>query len=486
MAFPLNSKPDWRNPPWMTVLLILINCFIFIGPQQSDEKREEKALQAYVQGALPRLELPRYAEYLRQRAKGEDREKAAWIEKALQQGHTVSAYELMSRDVDFMALLDTDQIVRNQDEDYPQWKTAHQDYKRIRGSRFTETWASNPGHWNPLTLLTSMFLHGSWMHLIGNMVFLFAFGYTVEMSLGARRYLLFYLLSGAAGDIGDLAARWGEPVIGLGASGAISGLMAIYAVLYGLRKIKFFYQLFFYFDYVTAPAIILLPVWILDQLVLQLTDAGNGVAYMAHVGGLLAGGLLGGIYRWLNRSQPLVLPEAPPPDPFPPALAKAESLVQAMKLNEARQAFLGLLAMRPNDAQLHERYFNLARLVPAEEHFHRAAAGIFALPGDDLPTVNLIAAALPQYLKLAQPRPRLTPDQLARLALRMAAAGQKDSAEKMAGALLKLVPGHPQLPSALFAVATMHKRQGNQEQSERWRQWLLQYFPSSAEARLPW
>ena len=104
--------------------------------------------------------------------------------------------------------------------------------------------------------------------------------YTVEQTLGTKRYLALYLLAGACGDLGDLLSRWNSPIIGLGASGAISGLMASYAVLYGRQRIRFFYQFLFYFDYVKAPAIILLPVWIGHEFLQQAINSEGGIAYI--------------------------------------------------------------------------------------------------------------------------------------------------------------------------------------------------------------
>lgn len=481
-AFPLNSKPDWRNPPWVTILLIVVNCLVFFGPQYSDSRRDETALAAYAGSGLAAVELPRYADYLDQRRHTHDKEKADWVRRAIGADEPAPAAQLMEGDAAFMRALRGGRIIRPDEPGYADWRSRRMRQDALRGDRFTQRWASNPSDWNPATLLTSIFLHGSVMHLVGNMVFLFVFGYTVEMSLGRGLYLASYLVAGMAGDIGDLAARWGDTSIGLGASGAISGLMALYALLYGMRRIKFFYQFLFYFDYVTAPAIILLPFWILDQLWLQFSDAGNGVAYMAHVGGLLAGTVLGVAFK--RRGATVVVPEAAPTDPFPEVQARAEALLKAMKMDEARDAFAQLLTLRPAEPGLVVRYFNLARLAPESEHFHRAAALVFAQRGNDAASVELLANAVRHYLAEAKPRPRLEPDQLARLGLRLAAAGQAELAEKMGRALLKLVPAHPQVPTVMFALARMHHQRGDTERSGQWLASLRRQYPASAEAGL--
>jgi hypothetical protein len=225
-----------------------------------------------------------------------------------------------------------------------------------------------------------VFLHGSFWHLLSNMVFLFAFGYTVELTLGHWRYLVLYLLCGIGGDIGDLIARWGTYGAGIGASGAISGLMAMYVVLYGARRIRFFYQFLFYFDYVSAPAIILLPLWIGTELLQHWFDSFSNVAHMAHVGGLLPAQVLAWAYK--RRHPDLAVPETRAAiDPFEVDRAHAEALLRALRLDEARSAFGQLAAKARQDTVILSHYFNLARLVPASEDFHRAAAMIFALKG---------------------------------------------------------------------------------------------------------
>ena len=483
MVFPLNSKPDWRNPPWVTIFLILVNCLIYFGPQRSDEQRADQAMQAYASGPLAKIELPRYADYLEQQ-QDHSKGKAEWFREAATTQYAGVAGEVMERDTSFMLELRAGRIVRSEEPDYANWRQAREQQDAIRGEEFTRKWASNPANWEPITMLTSVFLHGSVMHLVGNMIFLFAFGYTVEMSLGASRYLIFYLLAGASGDLGDLLVRLGQDNIGLGASGAISGLMTLYAMLYGWRRIKFFYQFLFYFDYVTAPAIILIPFWIADQAWLQITQPNSGVAYMAHLGGLLGGTLLGAWFKWQRRGTEIKLLEPPPPDPFPAALAHAMGLVKAMKMEAARDAFARLVLMRPAETELLARYFNLARSQPADKHFHRAAALIFALKGKDPLTSELVRKTLQQYLSEARPRPRLAAETLARLAMRMSAEGQVALAEQVTGILLQLSPVVPQAATIIFALAHMHQRKGNQERTAHWLRILREQYPQSPEARL--
>lgn len=146
----------------------------------------------------------------------------------------------------------------------------------------------------PLTLVTSMFLHGGWVHLIGNMIYLFVFGKGVENALGSLRFLGFYLLCGI---VAALTQALTDPVARLpmvGASGAIAGVLGAYLVLYPFGQVFVFFWIIIFFRIIAVPAILLLGFWFLMQL-LSAEGAGasvGGVAVWAHVGGFIAGMIL--------------------------------------------------------------------------------------------------------------------------------------------------------------------------------------------------
>lgn len=484
LAFPLNSKPDWRNPPWMTILLILVNCVIYFGPQRAEEAAWEAAAAYYAHSDLPRLELPRYRDHLRQSHDGKRQDMAREMDRAMDNGMPLHGLELMEWDRAFQAELHAGHIVRPEEPDYALWREQRMKFDRLKGPAFSSRWASNPGDWQPETLVSAAFLHGSTAHLIGNMVFLFAFGFTVELALGRWRYLVFYLLAGAAGEVGDLVARWGSPVIGLGASGAISGLMAMYAMLYGRQRIRFFYQFLFYFDYVRAPAIILLPVWIGHEFFQQWYNGEGGVAYMAHAGGLIGGALLLGLHKWRHPSSVLPACEEPAANGHPEEKAQAEALVKALKLAEARDAYARLVEQRPGDRESLRRYFNLAKLAPGEAHFHRAAQFIFALDGSDAATETLVHEAYVGYWETAKPRPQLGAEQMARLAIRFARAGLLADAERLGALLLRQDPTHHALPSVFLGLIHAELTRGRREQAAAHGETLLARFGGSQEARI--
>ncbi|MFO0687835.1 MAG: rhomboid family intramembrane serine protease [Myxococcota bacterium] len=153
---------------------------------------------------------------------------------------------------------------------------------------------------HPSTLLSHMFLHGSWMHLIGNMWFLWIFGNNVEDSMGHARFLVFYLLCGLAAAAAQIYSDPGSGIPMVGASGAIGGVMGAYVMLYPRVRVHLLVWLGFYVTTFAVPAIWMLGYWLLVQLFGGLGSMGaqtGGVAFWAHVGGFLAGALLVGGFR---------------------------------------------------------------------------------------------------------------------------------------------------------------------------------------------
>jgi membrane associated rhomboid family serine protease len=149
---------------------------------------------------------------------------------------------------------------------------------------------------NILTPLISLFLHGSWMHLLGNMLYLWVFGNNIEDSMGSGRFLGFYLLCGLAASATHILVQPASPIPTVGASGAISGIMGAYLILYPRIRVRMFFPPIFVFR---IRAWLVLILWFLMQLLSALPELGtmrpeisSGIAFWAHVGGFIAGVLL--------------------------------------------------------------------------------------------------------------------------------------------------------------------------------------------------
>ncbi|MDP2209078.1 MAG: rhomboid family intramembrane serine protease [Bacteroidota bacterium] len=153
-----------------------------------------------------------------------------------------------------------------------------------------------------LPVFSSMFMHGGWMHLIGNMLFLHVFGDNIEDRLGHIRYIFFYLLAGVGGAAGQIIINPISAIPMVGASGAIAGVLGAYILMFPRAKILTLIPIFFFIQFVELPAFLFLGIWFLMQLLsgtLSLGIGGDagGVAWWAHIGGFVAGATLLFVFR---------------------------------------------------------------------------------------------------------------------------------------------------------------------------------------------
>jgi len=166
--------------------------------------------------------------------------------------------------------------------------------------------ANHPMAW--LTLLTSTFLHGGWLHLIGNMLYLYIFGDNVEDRLGHLGYLVFYLSAGVLAGLAQVLTSLGSTIPGVGASGAIAGVLGAYLVMYPRAPVRVLVPGLFLLHMARLPAIIVLGFWFILQLLNGFLSLGTatmattgGTAWFAHIGGFVVGLLMGLVLRLQRR-----------------------------------------------------------------------------------------------------------------------------------------------------------------------------------------
>ena len=178
----------------------------------------------------------------------------------------------------------------------------------MRGETFVMQWSAVPAqivsghHW--ITILTAMFMHGSWSHIIGNMIFLWAFAPEIEDAMGRGRYLVFYLVGGLVAMLAQILADPHSTVPNLGASGAIAAVMGAFLVTYPRDQIRTLLFIFVFARTRFIPAALLIGFWFL----IQLSHAGavahvqtGGVAYLAHIGGFIFGAATARLFEGSRR-----------------------------------------------------------------------------------------------------------------------------------------------------------------------------------------
>jgi len=178
------------------------------------------------------------------------------------------------------------------------------------GDPFINHWSLVPAHimagrdW--ITILTSMFMHAGWEHILGNMLFFWVFAPEVEDVMGPLPFLIFYLLGGLAATLAQVLVDPASTVPNLGASGAIAAVMGIFLITYPRDRIRTVVFLGWFVRVTFLPAILMVGLWFLTQLfsevgALAQVDTGGGVAYMAHVGGFLFGMVAGRLFESRRR-----------------------------------------------------------------------------------------------------------------------------------------------------------------------------------------
>ena len=368
---PAEHPLDWKKPPVITLLLILLNLLIYFAYQGDDSARRAEAVRVYLDQDLLSRERPLFSASLERREHLADdqrrtlealpRQRLAWLVLAdLEFGHELRTLPAYQQDADWQAARDRAEAARN----------------RLSSLRF----GFIPERFTLQGLFGSMFLHGGFWHLAGNMVFLFIFGFALEAALGRAMYLGLYLFSGLCSGLlwWALDPSW---VPGIGASGAISGLMGMYIGVYGLRQIRFFYWLGPLLGYFTAPALWILPLWLGKEL-FGLLRAADQVNYYAHIGGLLSGFAAIWLPRALGRMpvDEAYLAKEDPDAPFKRTLAALDEQIGRFALDRAAARGAELLRQFPGRPPLIERLYGVAKGRQDRALMSETLRQLFTLP----------------------------------------------------------------------------------------------------------
>lgn len=344
MIVPIHQRLHWGNIPWMSVVIALVCIWIFAVPQQRDNQIYEEAITLYEALGLQDIEEPLYRVYAETHPEAYIHDLDEPTDAALPPG-------ILQWDRGFRSWLSHGEGFSSE-EASTAWREESRWFDAKVASTWTERYTVRSENPTIFQSLTSSFLHGDWGHLFGNLLFLMILGFLVERALGPWLYLAVYLLCG-------IAASWfwavtSEPwLYSLGASGGISGLMGALCVLWGFRKIRFFYWFIVVFDYVRAPAILLLLPWLGWELWSWGTRDGSGVAYSAHAGGIMAGAALALLVKGLRWDRPAAYEDSLAPVPSREnRVAELRAAVGRLDIVRAEVLLQELLKDYPNDVEI--------------------------------------------------------------------------------------------------------------------------------------
>jgi len=473
LILPLHKPLGWATWPWMTTALLLVNAFVFFGPQSGDRQAMGEAQRYYFSSGLARMELPAYRRYLVDSGRGdelagleEDEDGEGWRQLA----------QASVNDLGYRAYLDT-RGVGQEEQATARWRPLRSEYDRRLDHIFTLRHMQRGSEWSPRRMLSAAFLHADAGHLIGNMLFLVALGLLLEGAIGAGWLLAVYVIGAYGSAAASVLWRWGEYGGGLGASGAIAAMMGAFCAVWGRQPVRFFYWFGVVFDYVRAPAILLFPLWLGWEVFNLATDKGAGIAFEAHAGGLVTGALLGGLLVWLRQTRPAFLVDTPA-RPVDDRWERAQRHLGRMENAEA-EALLGeLAAEQPRSFDIALARCRVARNGGQRNALQRHVQALFGLPALDAAQ----ARAQSEWVQaLTAEGGALPADTRARLVAQWADLGLLQEAEQLLA--LPGEAGPPEAQAQLWLkLALAHGARGDAQQQQRLLARLLADYPEQPQA----
>jgi len=502
---PFFKKIDWTQPPVITLLLILVNCVIFVVFQSDDAELTEQAYQYYLESELPTIEIPLYVEYLKQQNEwkkltpyGEyldakqnadhsvttDKKQHLQLNKLRRDTDEFQLVQLagpMIMDSGFQQQLSGGKLFADHDS-FSTWKKLNTEFQNRLNKVVTYRHGLKPNAPTISSFFTNMFLHGGYDHLIGNMIFLFIIGFVVEAALGKFSFSIGYVVAGLIGGILYVISNANSQIPTIGASGAIAGLMGMYTVLFGLRKINFFYFIFVYFDYVKAPAIILLPIWLGHEFLQLFWNSNSGVNYFAHIGGLSSGALFAFIVKhYFNKVNIDYLDQEIKEEAKANQLETALEYLGDMQVTKALALLKQLCNEHPQNREYLMQWYKAAKLQPDSDDYHTAAARIMQIKDKDPKAYQLIFNTYQEYMKFAKPKPRIN----AQLCLHLIWVFTRGKYFEEAEKLIAVIKNHKlkePVAEAILTLATAFQKSNQPSKCLTYLKLLTQDFSQTASS----
>jgi membrane associated rhomboid family serine protease len=480
LIIPLTDKLSWRNPPIITIVLILLNCLVFFSFQLRDNSRFYEAHKFLWSSGLAEIEMEKYIEHTDASVSMTSLYDS---EGELDQEQAFTLYGEMNKDNDFLTKLQNDEIITPQDPQYSKWKSLRDDYEYKRSKITTINYGFIPADHRPITFITHMFMHGGFGHLLGNMVFLWLVGCMLEMGGGRKFYSAAYLLTG----FGSVVAFWmtdpNSPIPLVGASGAIAGLLGAFTVLYCRKRVKIFLTLGFFFSYLEVRAIFLLPIWVGLEFYQLLSDSMSGIAYMAHIGGLVSGALIGFFNLKVLKSFNAEVIEPEPEDEISPMIEMALHHIRQLDIDTGTEYLQQALAKDPEHLDALTHLYNARKADPQDPRFHDATRALLSRLTRENAHHKTAVKIFSEYTRLTQ-RPRLSSDLYFKMISVLTSLGYPEKAERILKKCIKQKPDSPGIPNALLKLATGYRQKGGNSKYQKYLQIINRKYPDSTEGQI--
>ncbi len=482
---PLTKNISWRNPPIVTIAIILINVFVFFVIQRQDDHYENQADVFYFESGLDTIEIPLYIDFLKNHRPGayKEFEKIKAIDSGKNPSGKILLYRSLMFDTEFLDKLSRGEVGPEDRFQKQNHRSLRQDYEKLLNKMITMKYGFRPAIPRMETWLTTMFLHGGIGHLLGNMIFLWLIGCLIEY--GCRRWLfsILYIVGGfaATGLFWLLNMNSLAPLIG--ASGAISGIMGAFTVFYGFKRVRVFLSLGFYFNYLKFPAILLLPFWIGNEAFQMIANEGSHVAYAAHLGGLFGGSALAFLLCRIPDLVDMEGFEDAQDDPVQPMIEKALGHMGRLEFSEARALLVAANTRQPENDVILKHLFTIDRQTPNAPQFHQTAQTLLASLCRRPETYSEAHKTYLEYIKIARPA-KLGAGVYLTLCRVFCDIGKLKDSQQLITVLVKKCPHLKELPSILLKLAGAHAKKGDHKSRQACLSCVCKQYPLSPEAQI--
>ncbi|MCI5141197.1 MAG: rhomboid family intramembrane serine protease, partial [Candidatus Electrothrix sp. ATG1] len=464
LIIPVSDGPQ-RRFPCLTILLILLNIGLFIYFQHSQQQGYMQAVSWARSSGLLEIETQVYQEYLQRRHETipdvlHDTEKPSTL------------FQHLIQDDQFQSALRQHILIPPADPRFAEWSPKRKIFEEKLSQSLAYRFGYSPARKNYLGITTYMFLHDGIIPLAGNMLFLWFIGSWLEIGVGRILYLGIYLMTGAFSGLafGFIHPFSQGPL--LGASGAIAGLTGTYLLLYCGKRSKVLCSLGFCSRYTTVFGWFLFPFWISKEVYL-LANFPEIQVIPAHIGGLLAGVIIGLIFR-THEEKHIAEKESPIPtrttESHAPPLLPEQHLQIPDNLSDKeatsiRKNTLEALSNDPHNLTELTRLFHLDKRSPESNQFHKTAGRLLQQLAEQ--GTNQDLSFYFQEYKQVSSAPRLPPSVMLALAEIHIHSGKTTQAAQLLLLLIKQRPQYPGLPSTLFKLGGAYRDQGKEERAKK-------------------
>jgi membrane associated rhomboid family serine protease len=471
IVMPVKDGLQWKFPV-VTLCLVLLNCLVFSGFQHNEDEGYKDAWAFAQASGLLRIESVVYKDFLKtnQRklpAEFQDNQKSE------------AFFWYMMRDDKFQQQLADHALITPSDPGYAHWLELRHIMEADLERVFSRNWGYSPARHNYAALFTSMFLHQNFWHLLVNIILLWFVGALLEIGIGPF-YVVGYVLAGFFGSLlyGLIFPIAQGPLVG--ATGAIAGLMGIYAVVYSSAKLRAIHTFQFPLDYTGLPGWLFLPFWLVSEIVQIVLGTGADNVYVSHIGGLLVGLGLGMVYLKKPEVVPHVV-EKKTVKKIDELKEKLQDELAVRRYGSAREIVLQMLKLEPENTEILTYLFNIDKNAPASEEF-QATAGLFLGHLAKRKGSYDIEKYFEEYVVLC-PSSTVHPDVLLAVATSYIHSGKTEPAAKYLAVLLKVAPDNGGLPACLFNLAQMYRAGDHQEQAKKCLRILCSHYPDTNSGR---